>query len=188
MNLNHRFTLLVLASLLPTSAALAGIVSPAPTATITGSDKNTVNRGYAGLKWTLGKGYVPAVVIGFRRAEVKSGGDTQGGDISFSVNLAGGVQPDKLRVKYFNGQNDVQGEGGAGYDFAHGFFVGLGVQGPYSNLGVDYLFGTQASPFEPYFILHTLKKYDTPSGRTTTLSCPSGFDLTGNTCTPVNQG
>lgn len=182
----NNIALLGFVAILPASVALAGFAPPPPTvpATVTttgGSAKDTVNRGYLGLKWTLGKGTTPAVVVGVRRAIVKSNGDTQGGDISFSFNLAGGPSPDKVRVKYFNGQENVQGEVGGGYDFSKGGFAGIGVQGPFVNLGVDYLF-SQASHWEPYFILNTLKKYDKPSGSTTTLSCPEGFDLSGSTC------
>lgn len=181
MMLKKNLVLLGFITVLPASIALAGKGPPPPTVTTIGASKDTVNRGYAGLKWTLGQGLTPAVVVGFRRATVKSNGDTQGGDISFSFNLVGGPKPDKLRVKYFNGQENAQGEVGAGYDFSKGVFAGVGVQGPYSNLGVDYLF-TQGAPWEPFFMLNTLKKYDKPSGSTTTLSCPPPFELLGNTC------
>lgn len=181
MTLNKNIVLLGLTAMLPASIALAGFIAPSPTVTTSGSAKDTVNRGYAGLKWTLGQGLTPAIVVGFRRATVDPDGDTRGGDISFSFNLAGGPRPDKLRVKYFNGQENAQGEVGAGYDFSKGVFAGLGVQGPYANLGVDYLF-TQGAPWEPFFMLNTLKKYDKPSGGTTTLSCPSPFVLSGSTC------
>ena len=171
-------------AMLPASVALAGFIAPSPTVTTSGSAKDTNNRGYVGLKWTLGQGPTPAVVVGLRRATVKSNGDTRGGDISFSFNLAGGPKPDKLRVKYFEGREKAQGEVGAGYDFSKGVFAGLSVQGPYSNLGVDYLF-TQDARWEPYFMLNTLKKYDKPSGvTTTTLSCPPPLELSGSTCVP----
>ena len=176
-------------AMLPASVAFAGLPPiPATVTTTSGSAKDTVNRGYVGLKWTLGQGLTPAVVVGLRRATVKSNGDTRGGDISFSFNLAGGPRPDKLRVKYFDGREKAQGEVGAGYDFSKGVFAGLGVQGPYSNLGVDYLF-TQDARWEPYFMLNTLKEYDKPSGGgTTTLSCPTGFILSGSTCIFVGVG
>ena len=181
ITLKNNIAMLGLIAMLPSSVALAGKGPPPPTVTTIGASKDTVNRGYAGLKWTLGQGLTPAVVVGLRRATVKSNGDTRGGDISFSFNLAGGPRPDKLRVKYFDGREKAQGEVGAGYDFSKGVFAGLGVQGPYSNLGVDYLF-TQDARWEPFFMLNTLKKYDKPSGGTTTLSCPSPFVLSGETC------
>ena len=182
ITLKNNIALLGFFAMLPASMALAGFIAPPPpTVTTIGASKDTVNRGYAGLKWTLGQGLTPAVVVGLRRATVKSNGDTRGGDISFSFNLAGGPKPDKLRVKYFDGREKVQGEVGAGYDFSKGVFAGIGVQGPYANLGVDYLF-TQGARWEPFFMLNTLKKYDKPSGGTTTLSCPSPFVLSGETC------
>jgi hypothetical protein len=153
------------AALLPASVAFAGLLTAPATPTTmvsgSGSSTDTVNRGYAGLKWTLGEGLTPAVVVGYRHARVQSNGDTQGGDVSFSLNLVDGVHPGKLRAKYFNGQENVQGEVGGGYDFTKGIFAGMGVQGPYTNLGVDYLF-TAGSSWEPYFMLNTLKKYDKP--------------------------
>lgn len=185
ITLKNNIALLGFIAMLPASVALAGFSVPPTVTTIgtIGPSKDTINRGYAGLKWTLGQGLTPAVVVGLRRATVKSNGDTQGGDISFSFNLAGGPKPDKLRVKYFDGQEKVQGEVGGGYDFSKGVFAGLSVQGPYSNVGVDYLF-TQDTRWEPYFMLNTMKKYDKPANgtTTTTLSCPPSFELSGSTC------
>jgi hypothetical protein len=175
------------AALLAASAAFAGIsVPPAPTVTTTGvagSATDSVSRGYVGLKWTLGEGLTPAVVIGYRQARVKSSGDTQGADISFSFNVAGGLRPDKLRAKYFSGRENLQGELGAGYDFTKGIFAGVSAQAPYTNAGVDYLFMASA-PWQLYVMLNTLKKYDKPQGdtTTTTLSCPAPFVLAGTAC------
>jgi len=188
MNIKKLTFLLGFAALLPASAAFAGSIPPPtlpPTVTTTGvagSTTDTVNRGYAGLKWTLGEGLVPAVVVGYRHARVESGGDTQGGDVSFSFNLLGGIHPGKLRAKYFNGQENLQGEVGAGFDFTKGLFAGVSAQGPYTNLGVDYLF-TAGAPWEPYIMLNTLQKYDKPQGGTTktTKSCPTDYTLNPGT-------
>jgi len=185
MTLKKLSLLLGFAALFPASAAFAG-VNPVPTATtitVPGSATDSVNQAYAALKWTLGEGLTPAIVIGYRQARVKSSGDTQGADVSFSFNLVGGLHPGKLRAKYFSGRENLQGEVGAGYDFTKGIFAGVSAQGPYTNLGVDYLF-TSGAPWEPYFMLNTLKKYDKPQGdtTTTTLSCPAGFILAGNAC------
>src|SRR3989338_2061637 len=182
MSIKKLSLILVLVALLPASVAFAGKSGPPPSPTVTttsvaGSNTDTVNRGYAGLKWTLGEGLTPAVVVGYRHARVESNGDTQGGDVSFSFNLLNGFQPGKLRAKYFNGQENLQGEVGAGFDFTKGIFAGVSAQGPYINLGADYLFNL-AAPFEPYLMLNTLRKYDKPRGgsTTTTKSCPSPYE------------
>jgi lipid-binding SYLF domain-containing protein len=117
----------------------------------------------------------PELVLGFRHAQVDANGDTDGGDVSMSFNLVGGVTPGKLRAKYFNGQEKVQSEVGAGYDFTHGLFAGVSVQGPYTNIGVDYLFYT-SSPFEPFSMLNTLKTNDKPAATT----CPVTWAYSSN--------
>ena len=132
----------------------------------------------AALKWSLGDGFTPAVVVGYRHARVNDNGDTDGEDVSFSFNLLGGFQAGKLRAKYFNGGESTQNEIGGGYDFANGIFAGVGVKAPYSNIGVDFHFSKDA-PWQPYFMLDTLKKYDKPQQ---TFSCPANFTLNGNTC------
>lgn len=177
--------LLGFAAFFPAPAAFASGGLPATVTTTVSGTTDTVDRGYAGLEWTLGEGLTPAVVVGYRHARVQSNGDTQGGDISFSFNVISGFHPGKLRAKYFNGQENVQGEVGGGFDFAKGVFAGVGVQGPYTNLGVDYLF-TTGSPWEPYFMLNTLPGYDKPHGNTTTtMGCPTGYTLSGSSCFPI---
>lgn len=162
-------------SFIYTQVVLADLILEAPTVI---SESKTVNRGYAGLQWTLGQGLTPNVVLGLRRAIVHSDGETQGGDISFSFNLIGGLHPEKLRVKFFNGRENIQGEVGGGYDFTKGFYGGLGIQGPYSNLGVDYLF-TKGRTWEAYFILNTLKAYNKPAA---TLLCEPYEVLNAGIC------
>jgi len=152
-------------------AAVAGFASVTPTITTSGASTVGVDNGYAGLKWTLDGGFAPAIVVGYRHAEVTTGGNAQGADVSFSFNIFNGFEPGKLRVKYFNGQENIQGEVGAGYDFSKGLFAGIGAQGPFSNLGVDYNF-TDSNHWEPYFIINTLGEYDKPS-RNTIISCPA---------------
>lgn len=152
------------------------------------SDTDSENRVYAGLKWTLNKGAKPEAVIGYRHARVKSNGDVHGGDISFSFSLLDAFQAGKIRTKYFDGKEKVQGEISAGYDFANGLFIGAGAKAPFSNIGVDYsLSGNSA--WEAYFSLDTLKKYDKPR-KNTTLSCNSGDTLNNATgqCTVGGGG
>ena len=141
-----------------------------------GSSHENVNRGYAGLKWTFGEGAVPSAVIGFRHANVESSGHVDGGDISMSFNFLSGLQLGKLRAKYFNGQENVQGELGGGFDFTKGMFAGASIQGPYVNLGADYLFN---AGFEPYISLNSLRKYHKPQpgvpGTAGSYACPAAF-------------
>ena len=140
------------------------------------SGHENVNRGYAGLKWTFGEGPVPSAVIGFRHANVEPSGHVDGGDVSMSFNFLNGPHPGKLRAKYFNGQENVQGEIGGGFDFTKGMFAGASLQGPYINLGADYLFG---AGFEPYVILNNLRKYHKPQpgfpGTAGSYACPAAF-------------
>ena len=155
------------------SNAMAGFIGFAPTlVTSPSSTSQSVNRGYAGLKWTLGQGITPSAVIGFRHANVEAGGHVDGGDISMSFDFSGGFQLGKLRAKYLNGQQNVQGELGGGYDFGkNGLFAGASVQGPFVNAGADLSFN---SGFEPYVMINTLRKYHKPTSSISSYVCPAG--------------
>ena len=116
---------------------------------------------YAALKWTFGESFKPEAVLGFRHAKVDSNGDTDGGDVSISAKFIDGLELGKLRGKYFNGKDNVQGEVSGGFDFNKGLFTGIGVHAPYSNLGIDFI------PFakdrlEPYLQLDTIKGNSKP--------------------------
>ena len=119
------------------------------------------NKVYAGLKWTLNEGIKPQAVIGFRHTNIGSDGHTDGGDISLSAKFIDGFQLDKTRLKYINGNNDVQGEVGGGYDFTKGLFLGASANGPYINLGVDYLIQAKDKSIDPYIMLNTLSRTKT---------------------------
>ena len=125
------------------------------------SVSSTDNKVYAGLKWTLNEGIKPQAVIGFRHTNIGSDGHTDGGDISLSAKFIDGFQLDKTRLKYINGNNDVQGELGGGYDFTKGLFLGGSANGPYINLGVDYLIQAKDKSIDPYIILDTLSRTKT---------------------------
>ena len=131
--------------------------------TTTQSSQSTIHNSiYAALKWTFGESFKPEAVLGFRHAKVDSNGDTDGGDVSISAKFIDGLELGKLRGKYFNGKDNVQGEVGGGFDFNKGLFTGIGVHAPYSNLGIDLL------PFakdrlEPYLQLDTIKGNRKPS-------------------------
>ena len=119
------------------------------------------NKVYAGLKWTLNEGIKPQALIGFRHTNIGSDGHTDGGDISLSAKFIDGFQLDKTRLKYINGNNDVQGELGGGYDFTKGLFLGGSANGPYINLGVDYLIQAKDKSIDPYIMLNTLSRTKT---------------------------
>ena len=140
-----------------------------------------VDNGYAGLKWTFGEGFYPEILVGFRHASVSSNGYAYGGDASVAFKVfdgkSFGVHPGKLRLKYFNGSDYLQGEVGGGYDFGKGsFFAGIGGQAPFSNIGLDYNF-TASNPLEPFFMLNSLGQYSKPRANHY-LTCPAGLPLT----------
>lgn len=128
----------------------------------------TTNRAYAGLKWTLNEGIKPQAVVGFRHARTESNGNTDGGDISISAKFIDGFQLGKLRAKYFNGKENVQGEAGGGYDFTKGLFVGTGVHAPFSLIGLDLHPFISENKFEPYLQIDSIKRYKKPNGTSTT--------------------
>ena len=119
----------------------------------------TDNRVYAGLKWTLNEGIKPQAVVGFRHARTESNGNTDGGDISISARIIDGFQLGKLRAKYFDGKEKVQGEVGGGFDFTKGLFAGIGVHAPYSLIGLDLHPFNNENKLEPYIQIDTIKKY-----------------------------
>jgi hypothetical protein len=152
-------------------------------ATINNSSTSAnVDNGYGALKWTFGNGFFPEIVVGFRHASVSSNGDVYGGDASFAFKIFDGTSwgflPGKFRLKYFNGADYMQAEAGGGYDFGkNSFFVGIGGQAPFTNIGLDYNF-TASNPLEPYFMLNSIGQYTKPG--THHLGCPAGTIQSAN--------
>ena len=161
-----------------------------PTSTTSGSSTN-VNMGYGGLKWTLGESLVPEIVAGYRYASVTSSGATQGGDVSIAFKVTGEtkiadiIELGKLRAKYLNGMDYLQGEVGGGYDFSNkGLFAGISAQGPYVNSGVDYDFSAKESiskSLKPFVMFNSIGIYNTPP-KNVTLSCPTNYQLINGVC------
>lgn len=135
------------------------------------SESISDNRIYAALKWTFGESIKPEALLGFRHARTESNGDTDGGDLSISAKFNDGFQISKLRAKYFNGQENVQGEVGGGYDFNKGLFTGISVHAPYSNLGVDFL-PLAKEKIETYIQIDTIKGNDKPAYIETVITPP----------------
>lgn len=180
-------------SLFSASSSFGGGITPTPTTTITATNSSTnVNMGYGGLKWTLENGLVPEIVGGFRYASVTSSGSTQGFDVSIAFKITGETQLDnfiqlgKLRTKYLNGIDYLQGEVGGGWDFANkGLFAGISAQGPYVNTGVDYNFSSNyllGKSYSPFIMFNSIGIYDRPHGSTSTLTCPADWTLIGLNC------
>ncbi len=171
MKLKHYLYLALPLTLLVPAVGAATPDAPAPTYTEINTSAN-VNMGYGGVKWTLGDSLVPELVAGYRYASVTNSGATQGGDLSISVKITGKTQLNnlihlgKLRAKYLNGIDYLQGEVGGGWDFAkNGPFAGVGAQGPYVNAGVDYDFtgvNSFSKSFSPYAGFNSIGIYNRP--------------------------
>jgi len=139
---------------------------PAPATTTTIPTEQTRNRIYAGLKWDMPGPLAPQLVVAIRRAKTESDGDTKGADLSMAFAIFDGFKPGKLRLKFFIGSRDVQGEVGGGFDFArNAFFGGPSVNGPFVNLGVDWSTG---GGLQPYGMIHSHGKPRRPAVITTT--------------------
>ena len=185
-----RKILLLLA--LISSSALAGVLHPYILVPGAAGNSSTDNCVYAGLKWTLNEGIKPQAVVGFRHARTESNGNTNGGDVSISANIIDGFQLGKLRAKYFDGKEKVQGEVGGGYDFTKGLFGGVGVHAPYSLIGLDIHPFINENKLEPYIQIDTIKKYKKNNSTSDTCvetSPPSGLfrysDCTNDTIEDV---
>ena len=170
--------LALLILIMTTQTAHAGVPSD-----ITYSHKeSTDTRAYAGLVWTLGKDFkkTPELTLGLSAIKQESGyaftdsWDTtfpvnqpsesvEGGlDWSLRINFDNGVAVDSTRLLYLNGDRDLLGNVGLGYSFAENRPFGtIGVQAPYSRIGVDVALdnGTLITP-EFFVELLTLDEED----------------------------
>lgn len=176
---------IALALVLGSSSALAGKMPPlySLVTTTSGSTSKNNTNAYAGLNWSLGSSWTPALVLGVFQTKVKSDGDTQGANLSFHLNLAGGIKPGKLKLSYLNGREKLQGELGIGYDFIRSSpLLGLGVNGPFVAAGID---GYLSHGVVPYVTLQSQGKFSKPSFQNAT-NCVQD-DISGiyddNTCT-----
>jgi len=146
------------------SAALAGGTTTYSLVGTGNSGAKTNTNAYAGLNWSLGGSWTPAVVVGLFNTRVKANGDTEGANLAFHLNLAGGVKPGKLKLSYLNGKENIQGEVGIGYDFVRGApLLGLGANGPFIGAGID---GYLNYDVIPYLNIHTQDRFKKPSNST----------------------
>ena len=168
------FILAAFAMTLPAHAGKGGGTVP-PTIEKSGRNDNTV---YVGINWNFGVRDGATAVLGYRDAKVKANGNVEGWKIEGSFVLTGAPMGfGEVRAKYLRGERDVQGELGFGFSGAHGAaFLNAGVQGPYINGNLDYLFnkGLLLS-----IGANTLDKVKKPKETST---CPPGYSLSGDVC------
>ncbi len=163
-----------LAMVLPAHAGKGGGTLP-PTIEKQGRHDKRI---YAGINWNFGVRDGATAVLGYRAAKVKSNSHVDGYKVEATWVLSGAPMGfGEARVKYLNGRRSAQGEVGIGFSGAHqAFLINGGVQGPYANAGVDYLFdkGWLGS-----IGVNSLGKVKKPKE---TLTCPPGYFLDVDTC------
>ena len=169
--------LIGVACLVMFSFAQAGIQPVDPIETRTGGEVSK-DEAFIGLEWTIGKSILPEVQVGHRDVDVESDGDVSGGQVSLTFDIAQ-MSFSKLRVEGIQGDEDLQGQLGVGYNFMQpGFLLTGGGQGNYVFTGVDYTLG---AGFDFRGGVNTISDYEVPS-ETVTVSCPEGTTLDGDGC------
>ena len=139
------------------SAAQAG--GPQPIETRTGKEVSK-DEAFIGLEWTIGKSVLPEVQVGYRDVDVETDGDVSGGQVSLTFDIAQ-MSFSKLRVEGIQGDEDLQGQLGVGYNFAQSdFLLTGGGQGNYVFAGVDYTLG---AGFDLRGGVNTISDYEVPS-------------------------
>lgn len=164
-------------------AALAGSVGPAPITTINSQSRDD-NSVFVGVNWNFGAREGLTGVLGYRIARVDEDNDVRGAVIDITVPLTGAdLQLGELHLKYLMGSDTLQGEAGFGYSFqGESLLLNGGLRGPYSTVGVDYLLEKGWMPYLGVTSLDATDEHD----ETRTLSCPSGFELSGSICVNNN--
>lgn len=133
-------------------APMGGIISVA--------SKQTQNRVYAGLVWTLNQKTEVTpnfVTVGARSVVVKSNDNVSGADLNIRLNVKDGFNVDSTRLSFVGGNRDIQGNIGIGYSFSQQSFLGtLGGSSAYSKVGGDYFY--KSKEFAPFLELNTMDK------------------------------
>jgi hypothetical protein len=168
------FALAAFALALPAHAGKGGGEVP-PTIEKSGRHDNSI---YAGINWNFGARNGATAVLGYRGAKIKSNGHVDGYKAEVTWVLTGAPMGfGEARVKYLNGRRSAQGEIGIGFSGAHeAFLINGGVQGPYANGSVDYLFD------KGYLASIGVNSLNKVKNRKETLTCPNGFTLDVDTC------
>ena len=119
-------------------------------------------------------------MLGYRDARVNKHNNVDGWKVEATWVLSGAPSGfGEVRAKYLKGEREVQGELGLGFSGAHeAFLLNAGVQGPYINGNLDYLFNKGFLASIGANTLNKVKK------RKETATCPSGytFDEVNNVC------
>ena len=135
---------------------------PAPITTVTGTNDT---RAGIGLRFEFGDN--AAEIVGtVRQTYTDTNNNVSGGmgEIAMPVFTQRKRLP-KLRLMGLYGSTSVQGEAGIGYDFANQQpLLGLGVQGPYVEGGVNILLNQE---FHPYIGANT---FGSAPGSVTTMA------------------
>ncbi len=144
----------------------------APTATVINAPggKRRSESFFMGINWNFGT-KAPELVLGLRSLRTGVDKKSSGAQLDVFLPFLGGISFDRIRLSYVGGQRSVLGQLGFGYSFSQQTpLVGLGVQVPYANFGLDYLFRGTALP---YVGLNSLNRPKTPTGgaSTTNYNC-----------------
>lgn len=147
----------------------------------TGEAHHTENRAYIGFEWPLTDkaSLAPQLVLGLRSLTVKNSNTVSGGDLSVRIDAFHHWVFDNVKLAYVGGNTDLQENIGGGYSFVDARpLATVALQGPYSRIGLDYVFG--AGVFKPYIGVNSLKKPEQLSGNSQ-LTCQSGYTLSNAT-------
>jgi hypothetical protein len=168
------FVLASFALVLPAHAGKGGGTVP-PTVEKKGRNDNTV---YVGINWNFGARTGATAVLGYRDAHVDKKNNVDGWKVEATWVLSGAPMGfGEVRAKYLKGERDIQGELGAGFSGAHqAFLLNAGVQGPYINGNLDYLFNKGILGSIGVNTLDKVKK------RKESTTCPPGYTLDVDLC------
>lgn len=174
----------------PAFACKGGPPPPPPTVELVEVGDREVNEDefFVGINWQFGAASQAELVLGYRDVDVEHNGDVSGVAVDMTFPIKDGMHVGELRLKGVEGDDDLQGEFGLGWSFFHqGFLLTGGVQGPYANIGADFVFGTG---FEPYVGVNSISDYDAPDfAIVEERSCPPPFVLSpdGQSCLNDND-
>lgn len=151
-----------------------------------GNTTQKQTRAYAGLAWTLGAdktGLKPDVVVGVQSLNVTASNKVNSGvDLSTRFTVTGGFALDHTRLSYVTGKRELTQSIGLGYSLLHkSLLLSVGVQAPYSRLGLDYRWADKQ--WAPGFELLTI---DRPRRVTPDWVCSNGGPIT-NPSPALNQ-
>lgn len=152
---NSMFGCLTAAFVVTASQAGAGVAPPPRPPAPSGSETTTL---FVGLNWVFGNGgQTVEGIIGVAHGKVDGAGDVTGakGALHFRVN--DGLSLRKVKLTGLWGDQDVQAEGGLGFNVENGnAFATGGVNGGYFHAGGDLNFG---GLLEGYVGIHTIGEF-----------------------------